>query len=124
MDMKFSGVHHIMVSVGDITKAKEFYESVLDFEETDCPVKDGKRVWYKLGDQELHVNYREDYRPSLGHFALSLKPEDYHKYYEKVKATGYQRVTGSDKCIDGLYRFYVDDPFGNIIEFTDGQLND
>lgn len=122
MSFTINGVHHIMITVGDLDIAKQFYSVVLGLEETDCPVKDGKRVWYKLGNQELHVNYREDFRAGLGHFALSMKLDDYVEYHEKIKATGYDRVTESVKYIDGLFRFYLDDPFGNIIEITDGQI--
>lgn len=122
MSVKLMGVHHIMVTVGDIEMARRFYESVLGLVETDCPVKDGKRVWYKLGNQELHVNLSKNYKAGFSHFALSIEPGKYHEYYEQVKNTGYARVTESHKHIDGLYRFYVDDPFGNTVEFTDGQI--
>ena len=53
MSIKVNGVHHIMVTVGDLDVAKQFYSEVLGLEEADCPVKDGQRVWYKLG----HKNY-------------------------------------------------------------------
>jgi glyoxylase I family protein len=123
MPIKLMGVHHIMVTVGDIKIAKQFYESVLGLEETDCPVKDGKRVWYKLGTQELHVNFHKNNRAGISHFAISIEPGKYHDYYQQVKKSGYEKVTESHLFKeDGLHRFFVDDPFGNTIEITDGQI--
>ena len=122
MGIRITGVHHIMVTVGDLDVARDFYGAIMDFAETDCPVKDGLRVWYRLGNQELHVNYHEHFRSGFGHFAIALEPGKYHAYYEQVKSSGYDKVTESHKHVDGLYRFYVDDPFGNTVEVTDGQI--
>ena len=124
MSIKLMGVHHIMVTVGDIEVAKQFYESVLGLEETECPVKDGKRVWYKLGNQELHVNLLKNHRAGISHVALSIEPGKYHDYYKQIKSTGYEKITESHLYeADGLHRFYVDDPFDNTVEVTDGQIN-
>ena len=123
MSIKLNGVHHIMITVGDLDVAKHFYSEVLGLEETDCPVKDGQRVWYKLGHQELHVNLHKNHKAGFTHFALSIEPGKYHEYYEKVKSSGYEKVTESHKHVDGLYRCYVDDPFDNTVEITDGQIN-
>lgn len=123
MSIKVNGVHHIMVTVGDLDVAKQFYSEVLGLEEADCPVKDGQRVWYKLGHQELHVNLHKNYKAGFTHFALSIEPEKYHEYYKQVKNSGYEKVTDLHKHVDGLYRFYVDDPFSNTVEITDGQIN-
>jgi extradiol dioxygenase family protein len=113
-----------MVTVGDIDVAKNFYGEVLGLEETECPVDDGQRVWYKLGSQELHVNLqKEHYKAGFGHFAISLSPDDYHEYVERIKASGYENQNQSQKFVDGLYRLFIDDPYGNTIEITDGQID-
>lgn len=124
MSIKLNGVHHIMVTVGDLDVAKRFYGEILGLEETDCPVKDGQRVWYKIGPQELHVNLqKERYKAGFGHFAISVEPGKYHDYVENIKSTGYKKQNKSQKFEDGLYRLFVDDPFGNTIEITDGQID-
>ena len=124
MSIKLNGVHHIMVTVGDLDVAKQFYGEILGLEEADCPVKDGQRVWYKIGHQELHVNLqKEHYKAGFGHFAISIEHGKYHDYVEKIKSTGYEKQNKSQKFEDGLYRLFIDDPFGNTIEITDGQLN-
>jgi catechol 2,3-dioxygenase-like lactoylglutathione lyase family enzyme len=124
MNIKLNGVYHVMVTVGDLDVAKKFYGGVLGLEEADCPVKDGQRVWYKIGKQELHVNLqRQHYKAGFGHFAISVEPEKYHDYVERIRSTGYERMNESQKYIDGLHRLFIDDPFGNTIEITDGQLD-
>lgn len=124
MAIDIQGVHHIMITVGDIAVAKKFYESVLGLKEVDCPIKDGERVWFKLGSQELHVNLHKEFRAGISHFALSVKPDEYHKYYAQVKSSGYEKI-GQSRLYkeDNLRRFYLDDPFGNTIEVIDGQIN-
>ena len=123
MNIKLNGIHHIMVTVGDLDAAKQFYSEIIGLEEADCPVNDGQRLWYKLGHQELHVNLHSNHKAGFSHFAISIEPGKYHEYYEKVKSSGYDKVTESHKHVDGLYRFYVDDPFNNTVEITDGQIN-
>ena len=124
MGIDIQGVHHIMITVGDIAVAKKFYESVIGLKEVECPVKDGERVWFKMGGQELHVNLHKEFRAGISHFALSVKPDEYHAYYEQVKSSGYEQV-GQSRLYkeDNLHRFYLDDPFGNTIEVIDGQIN-
>ena len=124
MTIEVRGVHHIMVTVGDIEISKNFYGKILGLEEIDCPVKDGQRVWYKLGNQELHVNLHKNHRSGFSHFALSVTPEKYEEYYRLVKSTGYDKVNESRFYeADGTNKFFVDDPFGNTIEIMDGQIS-
>ena len=124
MPTRLMGVHHIMVTVGDLGIARQFYESVLGLEQADCPVKDGKRVWYKIGKQELHVNLAENHRSGFSHFAISIEPGKYDEYHEQLIRTGYKKITKIHYFKeDGLRRFYLDDPYDNTIEVTDGQIN-
>lgn len=37
MNIKITGVHHIMITVGDIGEAKFFYSAILGFEEMEVP---------------------------------------------------------------------------------------
>ena len=122
--MNFNGIHHVMVTVGDIEIAKQFYGELLGLKEAKCPVNDGQRIWYKIGNQELHVNLqKEHYKAGFGHFAISLPSSEYHDYVQRIKASGYVKQNASQKFSDGLYRLFVDDPFDNTVEITDGQID-
>ncbi len=123
MSIKIMSIHHVMITIGDIEVAKQFYGTILGLEEADCPVDDGKRAWFKLGNQELHVNLHEHYKTGFGHFAISIEPGKYHEYVENIKNSGYEKMSESQKYIDGSYKLFIDDPFGNTVEITDLQVN-
>ena len=111
------GLDHVMVTVGDLVVAREFYEGILGLEEMECPVKDGRRIWYRIGDQQLHVNLQEQYhKAGFCHFAIAIDAALYHEYARQVAASGYRLSCESRKFEDGMYRFFLDDPFSNTVE--------
>ena len=111
------GIDHVMVTVGNLDAARTFYEGVLGLEEMACPVKDGLRVWYKIGSQQLHVNLQEEYhKAGFCHFAIAIAADEYHEYARQVAASGYKLSCESQEFEDGIYRFFLDDPFSNTVE--------
>lgn len=111
------GIDHVMVTVGDLEVARKFYEGILGLEEMDCPVKDGERVWYRIGNQQLHVNLQvEHHRAGFCHFAIAIAADQYHEYASQVAATGYKLSCESMKFEDGVYRFFLNDPYSNTVE--------
>lgn len=124
MKAPIQGIDHVMVTVGDLTVAREFYEGILGLEEMACPVKDGQRIWYKIGDQQLHVNLQKKYhKAGFCHFAIAIEHEKYHEYAKKVSETGYTLSCESQEFEDGIYRFFLDDPFSNTVEIHQGKNN-
>jgi len=118
------GIDHVMVTVGNLEVAKKFYEEILCLEEIDCPIKDGQRVCYKIGNQQLHVNLQEKHHKSgFCHFAIAIDSTEYHVYAKFVAATGYKLSCESRKFADGLFRFFLDDPFANTIEIYESNQN-
>lgn len=123
MGIRVTGVHHLMITVGDLDTAKQFYGSVLGLEETVIPPEiGGDRAWYRLGPVELHVNVHPEHKAGNQHFAISVEHGKYEAYIEQVRKTGYKKITKTQKYIDGHYRTYIDDPFGNCIELIDAQV--
>ena len=113
----FQGIDHVMVTVGDLDIARDFYTGILGLEEMDCPVKDGQRIWYRIGDQQPHVNLQpEHHRAGFCHFAIAIEADEYHAYAQRVAATGYRLSAESQKFADGIYRFFLNDPFSNTVE--------
>lgn len=111
------GIDHVMVTVGDLDVAREFYEGILQLEEMECPIKDGQRIWYRIGSQQLHVNLQvEHHRAGFCHFAIAISADGYHQYAQEVAATGYKLSCESQCFEDGVYRFFLDDPFLNTVE--------
>ncbi len=124
MKEHIQGIDHVMVTVGDLDTARKFYEGILGLEEMECPIKDGKRVWYKIGDQQLHVNLqKEHYKAGFCHFAIAIEAHKYHGYAKIVSDTGHPLSAESQQFDDGIYRFFLDDPFDNTIEIHQAYKN-
>ena len=52
----FKQFTHVSVTVTDVGKAREFYSSVLGFQEIDRPAFNFPGIWYSLGgDLQLHI---------------------------------------------------------------------
>ena len=125
MDIKITGVHHIMISVGDLETSKHFYGYVLGLVEKEIPPGiEGERVWYHLGPLQLHVNVHPKYRDGFDHFAITIENGKYDEYIKRVRETGYEKISDTNTFVDGMTRTYIDDPFGNSIEIIDGQVGD
>jgi len=123
MSIQITGVHHLMITVGNLASASNFYGSIMGFEEIPIPPEVlGERVWYKLGPIELHVNVHPNYKAGNSHFAISVESGKYDNYVRRIKQTGYKRATESERYDDGLYRVYIHDPFDNCIEIINAQM--
>ena len=125
MEIEITGVHHIMISVGDLEVARNFYSSILGLKEKVIPPEiEGERVWYYLGPLQLHVNVHPEHKAGLSHFAITIDDGKYDEYIDQVRNSGYEQMTESKMFIDGMRRVYINDPFGNSIEIIDGQMGD
>ena len=124
MAIKITGVHHIMITVGNIDEAKPFYSSILGFEEMEIPdYITGPRLWYKLGSIELHVNEHPKYRAGNSHFAITVEEDKYNEYISRIEKSGYEKRSTCEKYDDGYYRLYIHDPFNNCIEIINATIN-
>ena len=122
--MSFQGIDHVMVTVGDLDLARQFYEGVLGLEEIECTVEDGQRVWYAIGRQQLHLNLqKEHYKAGFCHFAIAIAENQYHDYAARVSRSGYKLSCESQRFADGVYRFFLDDPFSNTVEVNQASNN-
>lgn len=124
MNKYIQGIDHVMVTVGDLKVARDFYEGILGLEEMECPVKDGQRVWYKIGEQQLHVNLqKEHFKAGFGHFAIAVDSDKYHEYAEILHNSNYDLSAKSQKFEDGIFRLFLNDPFSNTVEIHEADKN-
>ncbi|HEY5895827.1 MAG TPA: VOC family protein [Chthoniobacterales bacterium] len=58
-------LHHVLVAVDDLERARHFYTGVLEMQEIDRPAFDNPGIWHKIGDgeQQLHIVARSDATP-------------------------------------------------------------
>lgn len=111
-------LHHVQLAIppGSEDRARAFYGSVLGCEELVKPATLVERggAWFRYGAVELHLAVEEGHRPSRqAHPGILIG--DLDELEARLRAAGYEVET--DYFLAGYRRFYVDDPFGNRLEF-------
>jgi ribosomal protein S18 acetylase RimI-like enzyme len=110
-----TAVDHVQVAAppGCEDAARAFYGELLGMEEVPKPeaLRPRGGVWFRAGDQELHVGVEEPFAPARkAHPALALSDAaELATLAERLTAAGHtvNRETG---------RFHTADPFGNRLE--------
>ena len=113
-------IQHVSVPrpPGSDAVARAFYGALLGLDEIAPPksLVALDLIWYKIGDAELHL-YAEE---SMGqdhsgrHFCLAV--DDVEALRERLEEAGVA-VVGTTP-IPGRPRYFVRDPFGNLVELT------
>lgn len=104
---------------GTAAVARQFYGEVFGLEEVQPPamLKPLEVIWYRLDrDTELHIFVEEPAGQdhSGRHFCLAV--DDLEEMRARLEAAGV--TVASDIPLPGRPRFFVRDPFGNLIEVT------
>jgi len=123
-------IHHQLLVVNDVDKARDFYGRVLGLTELKRPNTGRPGLWFGCLSNELHISVRSDMtgRPS----GLSLQPgeregrEGRHLAFtmdgsldevgQMLEAEGIPYVRGRA----GLPQIFCEDPAGNLIELNTG----
>jgi catechol 2,3-dioxygenase-like lactoylglutathione lyase family enzyme len=122
--IKLEDFHHVSLSVTDIEKAKEFYGTVLGFEELERPDFDFPGAWYQIGTIQLHLienTQAETLRKSNkldsrdGHLAIRVK--DYYETVNYLEAKGIEMLQKPNSK-SGFAQIFCMDPSQNLIEFN------
>ena len=121
MSALVAGIDHVQVAAppGCEGDARRFFGDVLGLPELPKPEPLAARggVWFACGDGELHVGVDEAFVPARkAHPAFRVR--DLAAVRERLAAAGHD--PRDDAEIPGVARFYVDDPFGNRLEFVRG----
>jgi catechol 2,3-dioxygenase-like lactoylglutathione lyase family enzyme len=120
---RISGIDHVQIAgpPGCEAKARWFFGEVLAMEEIAKPAALQARggVWFRCGEQQLHVGVEADFHPARkAHPAIRVQalPD----LTQRLLQAGIKFQEDS-LLMDGR-RIYVDDPFGNRLEFIDGDI--
>jgi len=121
--MTIVGLDHVQVAAppGCERDARGFYGGLLGLEEIVKPEPLASRggAWFALGSggQQLHVGVEEDFAPARkAHPALAVALGGIEVLAERLVEAGCE--VRWDSSIQGVARFYVDDPWGNRLELV------
>ena len=118
--MRILGIEHVQLAMpaGGESEARRVYSVLLGIPEAPKPPHLAKRggAWFEAGRLKIHLGVEADFRPARkAHPALLV--EGLEDLVETLRANGYPVV--DDEPLDGYYRVYVSDPFGNRNELME-----
>jgi catechol 2,3-dioxygenase-like lactoylglutathione lyase family enzyme len=113
-------IDHVQIAAprGCEPDARKFFGELLGLEEIDKPEPLQSRggCWFRVGSRQLHVGVDDSFSPATkAHPAFATR--DVGSLSARLKQAGVQ--VKWDDAVQGIRRFYVEDPWGNRIEFTE-----
>ncbi|BBH23464.1 glyoxalase [Paenibacillus baekrokdamisoli] len=125
MDFSFCGIDHIQLAApeGCEDEARRFFSELLGWTELPKPENLRKRggVWFQCGNHQVHIGVQKDFNPATkAHPAFAVLHLEHLRDY---LLTNHIQVMDDDARQDeGVKRFYLNDPFGNRLEFLEWRL--
>jgi catechol 2,3-dioxygenase-like lactoylglutathione lyase family enzyme len=118
--MPVQRLDHVQLAMppGGEARAREFYQGVLGIPEVPKPPDMAKRggCWFEKGELKVHLGVEPEFRPARkAHPAFIVS--DLTALVALFRSAG-SPVT-EDRSLEGYYRIFVQDPFGNRIELME-----
>jgi catechol 2,3-dioxygenase-like lactoylglutathione lyase family enzyme len=115
------GIDHVQIAAppGCEAQARWFFGSVLGITELEKPAELAKRggCWFQCGDQQLHIGVEQDFQPARkAHPAFRVR----YLISLKTRLNVYAIAFREDNANPEAKRIFVDDPWGNRLEFMEG----
>jgi catechol 2,3-dioxygenase-like lactoylglutathione lyase family enzyme len=120
MDYEMLGLDHVQLTApkGTEEKARWFYGEVLGLREIQKPEKliAGGGCWFQCGNHEIHIGVENEFSPALkAHPGITVK--NIGALRSRLEGNGFQ--VQEDTRIEDRKRIFINDPFGNRIEFLE-----
>ncbi|WP_010093851.1 VOC family protein [Ornithinibacillus scapharcae] len=120
MRFQYEQLDHVQIAApkGGEEQARKFYRDLLGFQEVDKPDKLKARggAWFSNGQVHIHIGIEEPFQPARkAHPAIRVRNIEEMKQYLNSSNALYK----VDHELSGANLFYMDDPFGNRIEFLE-----
>jgi catechol 2,3-dioxygenase-like lactoylglutathione lyase family enzyme len=106
-------IHHVAVIVADVEKSQEFYSSVFGLEpikRLTATISKNRGAWFKLADQELHLQEREGHIDKTEQH-LAFLTENFEEVVSRVKTHGgrYQEAKLTEGFSKRCFVYDIDD---------------
>lgn len=117
--MAILAIEHVQLAMpaGREGEAREFYSRLLGLPETPKPPALAERggAWFESGPVKIHLGVEADFRPARkAHPALLVS--GLRALVERLREA---RVDVVEDPLEGHFRVYVTDPFGNRLELME-----
>jgi catechol 2,3-dioxygenase-like lactoylglutathione lyase family enzyme len=117
-------IDHVQIAAppGCEAEARRFFGDLLALEEVEKPERLHPRggCWFKAGTRQLHIGAEDGFRPARkAHLAFAVS--DVEAAFRVLEKAGVK--CRWDDGIEGVRRFYLSDPWGNRLEFTEPTSN-
>ncbi|KQX57280.1 MULTISPECIES: glyoxalase [unclassified Paenibacillus] len=122
MKFSFHGIDHIQLAApeGCEDEARNFFATLLGWTEIPKPENLRKRggVWFQCGIHQVHIGVQKDFVPAIkAHPAFQVSRLDELQTY--LSSHNIQTIPDDARVDEGVKRFYLNDPFGNRLEFLE-----
>ncbi|SRR6266851_468738 len=119
MKCRITRLDHVQIAApeGCEAAAREFYGALLGTRKIRKPetLRSRGGCWFECGAQQLHIGIERDFRPARkAHPAFVAS--DLDELRQALLAHG---IKIADASVPGTCRFFVDDPWGNRLEFLE-----
>lgn len=118
----YHGIDHVQLAApeGCEAEAREFFHTILGWPEIPKPEPLRKRggVWFECGNHQVHIGVQQDFVP-----AKKAHPAFHEDNLDELRDHLQQHqvhiIDDEARAEEGLRRFYIQDPFGNRLEFLE-----
>jgi catechol 2,3-dioxygenase-like lactoylglutathione lyase family enzyme len=120
--MAILGIDHVQLAMppGREAEARQFYGGLLGIPEIAKPPELARRggAWFETGTVKIHLGVEADFRPARkAHPALLVR--ELRALVARLRDAG---VDVLEEPLEGYFRVYVADPFGNRIELMQPEV--
>lgn len=122
MAYNYYGLDHVQLAApeGCEAEARRFFNGLLGWAEKPKPELLQKRggVWFQCGTHQVHIGVQRDFVPATkAHPAFHV--QHLNELCEHLLQNNIQVTDDEARADEGVRRFYIDDPFGNRLEFLE-----
>jgi catechol 2,3-dioxygenase-like lactoylglutathione lyase family enzyme len=118
--LRIERLDHVSIIVTDVDRARAFYAGVLGLTEIPRPRSfDFPGAWFQVGPEVIHLLGQASPDPrGRRHFCLWVA--DVHSAARHLESRGLPVTWDTKYKIDGVDRFFTEDPDGNRVEIQGG----